>query len=147
MGMELKGEFEVKSDRGTVASFVSNIDRIITIIPEVQSFERLNDSSARLVVKAGQSAIKGKFNLLLEISNKVEGERIDITARGSGTTGSLDLKASYSFSDSEVGTIVNWLVNITIGGMIATMGSRVINNTAEKYVTVLTESFRKSFEK
>lgn len=98
-------------------------------------------------MKAGQSAIKGKFNLLLEIGNKVDGEQIEITARGSSTTGSLDLRASYSFSDSEGGTIVNWVVNITIGGMIATMGSRVINSTAEKYVTVLTESFRKSFEK
>ncbi len=145
--MELKGEFEVKSDRSTVASFVSDIDRIVKIVPEVQSIERLNDSSARLVVKAGQSAIKGKFNLLLEIGNKVDGEQIEITARGSSTTGSLDLRASYSFSDSEGGTIVNWVVNITIGGMIATMGSRVINSTAEKYVTVLTESFRKSFEK
>lgn len=145
--MELKGEFEVKSDRSTVASFVSDIDRIVKIVPEVQSIERLNDSSARLVVKAGQSAIKGKFNLLLEIGKKVDGEQIEITARGSSTTGSLDLRASYSFSDSEGGTIVNWVVNITIGGMIATMGSRVINSTAEKYVTVLTESFRKSFEK
>ncbi len=146
--MELKGEFEVKSDRNTVSSFISDIDKVTSIIPDVQSMERINDTSARLVVKAGQSAIKGKFNLLLEIKKKGEGEEVEISAKGSGATGSLNLKADYAFTDSQNGTTsVKWLVNITIGGMIATMGSRVINSTAEKYILVLTDTFRKSFEK
>lgn len=144
--MEFKGEFEVRADPHTVYSFVSTIDRVTSIIPDVQSVEKVSETSARLVVKAGQSAIKGKFNLLLEIKNRVEDKIVEISARGSGATGSLDLKASYNLSDTPDGsTSVTWAVNITIGGMIATMGSRVINNTTEKYIAVLTDSFRKVF--
>jgi len=51
--MELKGEFEVKSNKNAVSSFISNIDRVTSIIPEVQSAERLNETSSKLVVKAG----------------------------------------------------------------------------------------------
>ena len=97
--MELKGEFEIKSDRHTVSSFISDIDQVTSIIPEVQSAEKLNETSSKLVVKAGKSAIKGKFNLLLELKQITEGEDIDIYARGSGTTGSLDLKANYKLVD------------------------------------------------
>ncbi len=145
--MELKGEFEVKSDRRTVSSFISDIDQVTSIIPEVQSAEKLNEISSKLVVKAGKSAIKGKFNLLLELKQITEGENIDIYARGSGTTGSLDLKANYKLVDLGSSTLVKWTVNLNIGGMIATMGARVINSTAENYISVLTDSFRKAFEK
>ena len=145
--MELKGEFEIKSDRHTVSSFISDIDRVTSIIPEVQSAEKLNETSSKLVVKAGKSAIKGKFNLLLELKQITEGEDIDIYARGSGTTGSLDLKANYKLVDLGSSTLVKWTVNLNIGGMIATMGARVINSTAENYISVLTDSFRKAFEK
>ncbi len=145
--MELKGEFEVKSDRRTVSSFISDIDQVTSIIPEVQSAEKLNEISSKLVVKAGKSAIKGKFNLLLELRQITEGEDIDIYARGSGTTGSLDLKANYKLVDLGSSTLVKWTVNLNIGGMIATMGARVINSTAENYISVLTDSFRKAFEK
>lgn len=145
--MELKGEFEVKSARHTVSSFISDIDRVTSIIPEVQSAEKLNETSSKLVVKAGKSAIKGKFNLLLELKQITEGEDIDIYARGSGTTGSLDLKANYKLVDLGSSTLVKWTVNLNIGGMIATMGARVINSTAENYISVLTDSFRKAFEK
>ncbi len=145
--MELKGEFEVKSARHTVSSFISDIDQVTSIIPEVQSAEKLNETSSKLVVKAGKSAIKGKFNLLLELKRITEGEEIDIYARGSGTTGSLDLKANYKLVDLGSSTLVKWTVNLNIGGMIATMGARVINSTAENYISVLTDSFRKAFEK
>lgn len=145
--MELKGEFEVKSDRQTVSYFISNIDQVTSIIPEVQSAEKLTETSSKLVVKAGKSAIKGKFNLLLELKQITEGEDIDINARGSGTTGSLDLKANYKLVDLGNSTLVKWTVNLNIGGMIATMGARVINSTVEKYISVLTDSFRKAFEK
>ncbi len=146
--MEFNGNFEVKAERHSVFSFISDIDKIISVIPDVQSAERVNDSSSRLVVKAGQSVIKGKFNLFLEIRNKVEDRSVEISAKGSGTSGSIDLRAIYNFSDSPSGsTIVQWNVVLSIGGMVATMGSRIINSTADRYISVLTDSFRKAFEK
>lgn len=146
--MNFKGEFEVKKDRPTVSAFVSDIEKVTSVIPDVQSVERIDKTSSRLVVKAGQSAIKGKFNLLLEVKNRIDDQSVEISAKGSGATGSLNLKATYDFSDSTNGTtLVKWNVEITIGGVIATMGSRVINNTAEKYISVLTDSFREAFEK
>lgn len=146
--MELKGEFELSTDRHTVSSFASDIDKVVTLIPDVQSSERVSDTSARLTVKLSQGAIKGKFKLLVEITGKGNDEKVGISAKGSGTTGSLDLKAIFEFFDLGANsTKVKWVVTISIGGLIAAMGARVINNTAEKYVTVLTDSFMKTFEK
>lgn len=146
--MEFKGEFDVNANRRDVFAFFSDIDRIVSIIPDVKSAEKINENSSRLVVKAGLSGIKGKFNVVLQIKNATNDEIVEVEAKGSGSTGSINLNANYSLLDSgNGGTIVKWILNITLGGMIATMGSRVVNNTAEKYTKELTESFKKTFEK
>lgn len=145
--MEFHGEFDVKANKRDVISFITDLDRIISIIPEVLSAEKVGNDSIQLVVKAGQSAIKGKFKLLLVVKNVETGGSVEISARGSGTTGSLDLRATYDFSDfGEGSTMVKWAVNLTIGGMIKTMGARVINKTADNYVKILTDSFKKGIE-
>jgi carbon monoxide dehydrogenase subunit G len=146
--MEFSGKFEVNAGRHDTFLFISDIEKVISIIPDVQSSERTGDRSARIVVKAGLSTIRGKFNLSLEVADARIDDSVQITARGSGSAGSLDMKATYVLGDAQGGgTNVTWNVVMNIGGMVATMGSRVINGTVEKYISALTDSFRKHFEK
>ena len=82
--MQLNGEFEVSAPVKEVYSFMSNIERVTTIIPDVISLEKAYENSVRLVAKAGTFVIKGKFNLTFEIKDcKVNGS-VRISAMGSG---------------------------------------------------------------
>ena len=100
-----------------------------------------------MVARAGTAFIKGKFNLTFEIKDRKVNESVRISARGSGSGGSLDLNAAYSLKPTDDGkTAVHWVVDITVGGMIASLGSRVINGVADKYIKTLTNSFRETFE-
>ena len=145
--MQFKGEFEVSAPIGDVYSFMSDIDRISAIIPDVVSLEKIDGNSSRLVVKAGISFIKGKFNLIFEIKNRKKNESVEISARGSGSGGSLDLNALYVLEaiDGQK-TGVKWTVDMTMGGTVASMGARVLNGAVDKYIKSLTESFQRSFE-
>ncbi|QRF74764.1 hypothetical protein Thermo_00254 [Thermoplasmatales archaeon] len=145
--MQFNGEFEVAAPINEVYSFLSDIDKIIAIIPDLLSVEKIDANSSRLSVKAGLSFIKGKFNLLFEIKDRKEDESVAVSARGSGSGSSLDLKASYALRPVDAGkTAVSWNVEMTMGGMVASMGSRVLNGAAEKYIKTLTASFQRSFE-
>jgi hypothetical protein len=145
--MQFNGEFEVPAPVKDVYSFMSNIERITTIIPDVISLEKVDENSVRLVARAGTAFIKGKFNLTFEIKDRKVNESVRISARGSGSGGSLDLNAAYSLKPTDDGkTAVHWVVDITVGGMIASLGSRVINGVADKYIKTLTNSFRETFE-
>jgi carbon monoxide dehydrogenase subunit G len=144
--MQFNGEFEVAASRHDVYSFISDIERITGIIPDVISSEKIDESSSRVVAKAGVSFIKGKFNLTLEIKEKLQDDSVRIAARGSGSGGSVDLKASYTLVDADHGaTAIRWVVEMNLGGVMASMGSRVINGAAEKYIKTLTDSFQKEF--
>lgn len=144
--MQFNGEFEVAAKRHEVYSFISDIDKITGIIPDVISSEKIDDVTARLVAKAGVSFIKGKFNLVLEVTEKMVDDSVRIVARGTGSGGSVDLKASYTLVDAEGDTTaVMWVVEMNLGGVMASMGARVINGAAEKYIKTLTDAFRNSF--
>lgn len=145
--MQFNGEFDVAAPINEVYSFLSDIDKMIAIIPDLLSVEKIDANSSRLSVKAGLSFIKGKFNLLFEIRDRKEDESVAVSARGSGSGSSLDLKASYALRPVDTGkTAVSWNVEMTMGGMVASMGSRVLNGAAEKYIKTLTASFQRSFE-
>ncbi|MGC8644981.1 MAG: SRPBCC domain-containing protein [Thermoplasmata archaeon] len=142
--MQLSGEFQVSQSREAVLSYLRDVSSVISTIPEVVSSETVDQGSARVVVKAGISAIKGKFNALIKI--REVGDEVEITANGSGSSGSISIKALFSPREENGITKVKWNVDMTVGGMIATMGSRVINGAVEKYVNALTESFRRRIE-
>ncbi|MEM0127506.1 MAG: SRPBCC domain-containing protein [Thermoplasmatales archaeon] len=142
--MELSGEFEVSSKRDDVVSYLKDIEKVISTIPEVISSEIVDKNNAKIRVKAGISAIKGKFLATLQIQENENG--IYITAKGSSSSGSIDLKALFIPRDDGGMTNVSWNVQMTVGGMIATMGSRVIDSALQKYIKILTESFKQRIE-
>lgn len=145
--MEVKGEFEVRSGRDKIYDFFENVEKVAAIIPGLISTEKVDSYSAKLQVKAGVSYIKGKFNVLLEVVKPVKYQPIEVSARGSGSGNSLNLKAFYNIDEYSPGASrVLWTVDLTFGGVAATMGARLINGTVEKYTKELADAFKKAIE-
>ena len=82
--MQFYREFEVSAPAKEVYSFVTNIERITTIIPDMISLQEVDENCVHLVTRAGKSFIKGKFNLTSEIKDRRASESVEISARGSG---------------------------------------------------------------
>jgi carbon monoxide dehydrogenase subunit G len=145
--MEVKGEFDVKSGIDKIYDFFDDVERVARIIPGLISFEKIDNYSGKLQVKAGVSYIKGKFNVLLGVRKPVKYEPIEVSGKGSGSGNSLDLKAVYQISEHGPGICkIIWTVDLNIGGVAATMGARLINGTVEKYTRDLAEAFRNAVE-
>ena len=85
--MHFYREFEVSAPAKEVYSFVTNIERITTIIPDMISLQEVDENCVRLVTRAGKSFIKVKFNLAFEIKDRGVSEPVEISARGSGPRG------------------------------------------------------------
>ena len=85
--MQFYSEFEVSTVVKEVYSFVTNIERITTIIPDMISLQEVDENCVRLVTRAGKTFIKGKFSLAFEIKDRGVSEPVEIGARGSGPRG------------------------------------------------------------
>ncbi|MGC8505658.1 MAG: CoxG family protein [Thermoplasmata archaeon] len=145
--MEVKGEFEVRSGRDKIYDFFEDVEKVAAIIPGLISTEKIDRYSARLQVKAGVSYIKGRFNVLLEVVKPVKYQPIVVSGKGSGSGNSLNLKAVYNIDEYIPGASrITWTVDLTFGGVAATMGARLINGTVEKYTDELADAFKKAIE-
>ena len=58
--MQFNGEFEVPAPVKDVYSFMSNIERITTIIPDVISLEKVDENSVRFGSQGRNSLHKGE---------------------------------------------------------------------------------------
>ena len=85
--MHFYREFEVSAPAKEVYSFVTNIERITTIIPDMISLQEVDENCVRLVTRAGKSFVKGKYNPIFEIKDRKVSESVEISARGSGLRG------------------------------------------------------------
>ena len=85
--MHFYREFEVSAPAKEVYSFVTNIEMITTIIPDMISLEQVDENCVRLVTRAGKSFIKAKHNPIFEIKDRRVSESVEISARGSGSRG------------------------------------------------------------
>ena len=85
--MQFYREFEVSAVVKEVYSFVTNIERITTIIPDMISLQEVDENCVRLVTMVGKSFIKGKFDPAFEIKDRGVSEPVEISARSSGPRG------------------------------------------------------------
>ena len=143
--MDMDGSFKVDKSDTKVAAFLSDISRILSIMPDKESQEIIDSTSARFTAKAGVSFIKGKFDIRVSIQ-EIKEDFVKITGAGSGKGGSVDFTIEVNHAPEDAGTVVKWKLTLNIRGTLATLGSRIIKGQAEKYAMNIIEEFKKALE-
>ena len=143
--MDMDGSFKVDKSDTKVAAFLSDISRILSIMPDKESQEIIDSTSARFTAKAGVSFIKGKFDIRVSIQ-EIKEDFVKITGAGSGKGGSVDFTIEVNHTPEDAGTVVKWKLTLNIRGTLATLGSRIIKGQAEKYAMNIIEEFKKTLE-
>jgi carbon monoxide dehydrogenase subunit G len=145
--MRFEGTFEVRADEKKVFDFLTDARKMSSLVPDVENLIISDDGEIRMSVKVGLSFIKGKFNLRMRTLNTRPYAHAELSGQGSGSGSSVDFHALIDIKSSKPEmTEVSWSIDMTIGGLAATMGSRLIQNASDKYIQQLLESFRKAVE-
>jgi len=145
--MKFDGTFEIRAGDKKVFDFLTDARRMASLVPDVENLQISDDGEIRMSVKVGLSFIKGKFNLKMKALNANPNTHAELSGQGSGSGSSVDFHAYIDLRTSAPGmTVVSWRVDMTIGGLAATMGSRLVQNASDKYIQQLLESFRKAVE-
>ncbi|WP_393970831.1 carbon monoxide dehydrogenase subunit G [Oxyplasma meridianum] len=143
--MDMDGTFKVDKSDSKVAAFLSDINKILSIMPDKESQEVVDSTNARFTAKAGVSFIKGKFDIRISLE-EIKEDSIKITGAGSGKGGSVDFSIQVNHTPEDAGTDVKWKLTLNIRGTLATLGSRIIKSQAEKYAMNIIEEFKKALE-
>ncbi len=142
--MHYQGSFEVPAPREKVYDFVTDPKKVTTIFPDVSQVKVVDENNFSAKVKVGMSFIRGTLDVKMTMLDKKPGSFAKLKARGTGMSSSVDLESSFSLEESKTkGTVISWVADAKISGMMASVGSRLMDSAAEKYVNQIITALKK----
>ena len=142
--MHYDGTFEVPAKKEKVYDFVTDPAKITSIFPDVQDIKVIDQNTFTLKAKVGISFMKGMMDVKLSIVERNPPTFAKMKAKGNGLSSAVELENTFTMEDapSGPGTVVKWAADAKVAGLMASVGSRLIDAVAEKYVAEIIGSLK-----
>jgi len=141
--MHYDGSFEVSSSKDVVYAFAVDPARIAAILPDVQDVKVIDADNFSLKAKLGISFVKGLMDVKCTITEKTASTFLKLNATATGLSSVVELESRFTMEDTQGGgTLVKWTADAKIVGLMARVGSRLIDSATEKYVTQMINSLK-----
>ncbi len=146
--MEFSGQTTIKAPRERVFAFLIDPNLVGRCGPGVESIEVIDDRHFKAKAKVGVGFISARFVINMELAEADAPSHAVIKARGQapGTavdaTGTMDLAPG----DEPDTTVMKWGANVIISGMMASVGARMIEGTANKMIAQTFDCIRAKLE-
>jgi uncharacterized protein len=142
--MHYDGSFEVPVQKQKVYDFVMDPAKITSIFPDVQDVKVIDENNFSLKAKVGISFIRGMMDVKMSIVERKPPTFASMKAKGNGMSSSVELENTFTMEDAPggSGTVVRWAADAKISGLMASVGSRLIDAAAQKYVAEIIGSLK-----
>ena len=137
------GSFEVDKPRDVVYNFLIDPRNIASVMPGVESVDVVDPDNFKVKASLGVGAIKGTVNVTARFTEKKPPESAKVVGRGSGMQSTMDFEIGFRLEETSPGkTKVNWYFDGNVGGLIGSMGARVLDPVAQRIVQDSIEKLR-----
>ena len=134
--MEFSGSVDIPASREQVFAFVTDPHKVAQCGPGVETIEVIDPTHFRASAKVGVGFITARFVVDLEITEQNAPEMAVIKARGQAPGSAVEATGRMNLVDGEAPgtTTMLWAAEVAIHGMIASVGSRLVEGTADKMI-------------
>ncbi|MEM1232225.1 MAG: carbon monoxide dehydrogenase subunit G [Pseudomonadota bacterium] len=131
--MDFSGDYFIAADRQRVWEALNDPDILARCIDGCQAMRKLSDDHFQAKVKAKVGPVSAAFNLDLTLSDAQPPERyhIDGQVKG-GAAGFGKGGADVTLEAEGEGTRLRYVVDASVGGKLAQIGSRLLDGAARK---------------
>lgn len=140
--MHLEGSFDTPVSRQTVWDFLLNPKDIGPCFPDLQSLEVTSPDSFRAKVRVGLSVVKGTMEFEFRTVDKVPPKSAKLVGTGRGVGSTVEIQTGFSLEEMGSGAKVAWIADVSVGGIIAGLGSKLLDSTSGKMVEQVIENFK-----
>ena len=144
--MHFEDSFEVSASVETVWKFVTNPDDFAKIIPDLQSYEIIDERQFKASFKIGLGMIKGTMNMTFRFEDMEPMSRIKVVGRGSGLQSTADLTINLNLTPSNGKTRIDWSADLNVGGLVASVGARLLESVTRDKIKEIVEGIQKVIE-
>ena len=133
--MKFAGSVDIGAPRDRVWAFVIDPNQVGLCGPGVESIEVIDGAHFKATAKVGIGFISARFVVTMEMAELTAPDRAVIKAHGQAPGSAVDATATMTLTDHDVGgTRMDWSADVAIAGSLASLGSRLIEGTANKMI-------------
>ena len=138
-------EFQVKEPIARVWEYLSDPTKVVVCVPGASITEKVDDRNYKGQVTSSFGPVKASYNGEINISElDAVNHKMKLTGKGvdSKGKGSADMIMIGTLSGSGTGTTVKFSMEISITGMLAQFGARLIKDVSDQLLSKFAENFR-----
>jgi carbon monoxide dehydrogenase subunit G len=134
--MEFSGTVEIPATRAKVFAFVTDPDKVGACGPGAESIEVIDPTHFRAKAKVGVGFITARFVVDLEIAEQQPPDMAVIKAHGQAPGSAVDAVGRMTLTDGAEPntTTLQWSADVNLSGMLASVGARMVEGTANKMI-------------
>jgi len=140
------GSFEVNTPRDKVYEFLTDPRRVGSVFPGVESVDIVDQDNFSARAQLGIGSLRGTVNLKLRFVEKRPPEHAKVLGRGTGIQSTIDFELSFDLDDLGKGTRVRWAFDGNVGGLVGSLGGRIMGSVAEKIINDVVSNLRTKLE-
>lgn len=145
--MKLSDSREIRAEPGIVWAAILDPEVLKACIPGCQSLTGSVAEGYEAVVKQKVGPVSATFTGLVQLSDIVEGQSLRIAGEGKGgVAGFAKGGADVTLEPIPEGTRLSYVVDASVGGKIAQLGSRIIDGFARKMADEFFSRFQDAVE-
>ncbi len=140
--MELNAQYVFRAPPARVWDALMDPATIAACLPGCKQFEAIGVDRYRVKVTAGVAAISGTFEGTITLADKQPERSYRLVVEGRGGAGFANGESTITLTAAESGaTVVEVAAVMTVGGLVAQVGQRLLATTAR----IMMDRFFKSF--
>ena len=129
--MKIEGSADIAAPRDRVWAAFLDPAVLAQALPGCEKLEAVGENEYKATMKVGVAAIKGTFEGKVKLSDLEPPQRYRMAVEGSGGPGFVRGDAGMRLSDVEGGTRVSYDADVQVGGLIASVGQRMLGGVTK----------------
>ena len=129
--MRLEGTYDVPAPRKKVWDAFQDPKQLRKAIPGCEKLEAVGPDEYKATMKVGVGGVKGTFEGKVKLSDKQAPDSYKMAVEGSGGPGFIRGETLVTLSDHDGGTRVAYSADLQVGGLIASVGQRMLGGVAK----------------
>ena len=130
--MKLAGSYALNVKKEVVWKALNDSEILKKCIPGCEVFEKESNTVFNATATNQIGPMNATFSGKLSLSNIQENQSYKLSGEGQSSVGFVNGIADVKLTEENGLTILNYEVDITVGGKVAQLGSRLINGVAKK---------------
>ena len=141
----IEKEFQLNEPIAKVWANVSDPTKVVECVPGATLTEKIDEANYKGTVTTSFGPVKASYNGEINIS-ELDATHYRMTLNGKGLDskgkGSADMKMISTLKEAEGSTSVKFSMEISISGMLAQFGSRLISDVSNQLLNKFIDNFK-----